>query len=194
MKCNDDTFLHVPNLLHILLGGTVPAYEYTHWLYKYDFLHFNVLSDINRLNLTERILLGCLRKAEKPYDFIAHKYYMPQAMYPLDTYPDFLSGIAYVMSMDVVPILYETALNTSYIHLEDVFLTGICADKANITRLHNILFQAKIIRYNCTSKGIITLHDLKDNDMKYIYKNSLDVHQNCKPYVSFRFHTSKPCL
>lgn len=27
MKCDDDTFVNVPNLIHYLLGGVIPAYS-----------------------------------------------------------------------------------------------------------------------------------------------------------------------
>lgn len=45
-------------------------------------------------------------------------------MYKGDTYPNYLSGTAYVMSIDVAPVLYQTAVETPLLHLEDVFITG----------------------------------------------------------------------
>lgn len=34
MKCDDDTFVNVPNLIHVLLGGSVPVYVAS--LVQYD--------------------------------------------------------------------------------------------------------------------------------------------------------------
>lgn len=49
---------------------------------------------------------------------------MPQYLYPYDTYPDYLNGVGYLISMDAVPQLYKVALASTYVHLEDVFITG----------------------------------------------------------------------
>lgn len=45
-------------------------------------------------------------------------------MYSGNTYPNYLSGTAYVMSMDVAQRLYNVSLSTPIFHLEDVYLTG----------------------------------------------------------------------
>ncbi len=50
--------------------------------------------------------------------------YMPKYMYPYETYPDYLSGEGYLMSIDTVPILYKSALNSAIVYLEDIFITG----------------------------------------------------------------------
>lgn len=50
--------------------------------------------------------------------------FMPKYMYPYEVYPDYLRGAGYLMSIDVVNALYEKALKTSYVYLEDVFVTG----------------------------------------------------------------------
>lgn len=50
-------------------------------------------------------------------------------------YPNFIAGHGYIMSSDVGSILYKTALTTPFIHMEDVYLTGICAKKANLSHI-----------------------------------------------------------
>lgn len=45
-------------------------------------------------------------------------------MYSQKTYPNYLSGTGYVMSVDVVPRLYRAARKTPIFHLEDVYITG----------------------------------------------------------------------
>lgn len=47
-------------------------------------------------------------------------------MYSGNTYPNYLSGTGYVMSMDVAMKLYNASLTTPVFHLEDVYLTGEC--------------------------------------------------------------------
>lgn len=36
MKTDDDVFINIPNLFHILLGGSLPAYEETSDLFEDD--------------------------------------------------------------------------------------------------------------------------------------------------------------
>lgn len=63
------------------------------------------------------------------------KYFMPHARYSDDFYPDFTTGGAYVVTRDVVTILYRTALAQPFLHLEDVFITGLVAQELGIKRL-----------------------------------------------------------
>lgn len=64
-----------------------------------------------------------LRVNEFVSDLFCHRY-MPRYMYPHESYPDYLAGAGYLMSMDTVELLYQKALITSYVYLEDVFITG----------------------------------------------------------------------
>ena len=57
----------------------------------------------------------------------ASKWYLPPTFYPLNIFPSFLSGTAYVLTGSLVPALYHCTLRTPFINLEDVFLTGLCA-------------------------------------------------------------------
>lgn len=56
MKSDDDTFVHIPNVLHYLLGGTLPIYEKVKQFY--NFLEANPISYKNRLNITKKLLMG----------------------------------------------------------------------------------------------------------------------------------------
>lgn len=61
------------------------------------------------------------------------KYYSPKHMFTLRRFPVYVSGTAYVLGGGIAPRLYRTALGTRLYHLEDVFLTGICAAQLDIT-------------------------------------------------------------
>lgn len=45
-------------------------------------------------------------------------------MYLDDIYPNYLSGVGYVMSMDAAEKLYNASLDRRMVHIEDVFVTG----------------------------------------------------------------------
>ena len=74
----------------------------------------------------------------------SHKHYLPSKFYPLNIFPKHLSGSGYVLSMSVVPILYECMLRTPFMNLEDVMLTGLCATtQMGLKLTDNALFRAK---------------------------------------------------
>ncbi|XP_037952929.1 beta-1,3-galactosyltransferase 1-like isoform X1 [Teleopsis dalmanni] len=179
MKSDDDTFVHVPNLIHFLLGGTIPLYNNT--LDMHDLKSYEVLSARNRLNKTNNYLTGHLFCTSRPIANITSKWYMPYYMYPEDKYPRYLSGAGYMMSMDVVPRLYDMSLNTSFIYLEDVYLTGMCAEKLNIPRVHQPLFSYNRATEWCSFKGSITQHELKDDSLLDAYAFVANVSNRCRP-------------
>lgn len=64
MKCDDDSFVNVPNLIHFLLGGTIPVYSAT--LHHYNQRTVRTRSPINRLKYHKDILVGSLFCHVKP--------------------------------------------------------------------------------------------------------------------------------
>ncbi|XP_011182379.1 beta-1,3-galactosyltransferase 1-like [Zeugodacus cucurbitae] len=195
MKADDDTFLNVPNLLHYLLGGTLPLYNETMDLY--DSHTYLVLSPRNRFNVTRNYLGGHLFCSSRPISVVSNKWYMPYYMFPGDKYPKYLSGSAYVMSADVVSRLYEAALNTTFIHIEDVYLTGICAEKIHLPRHHNALFSYTRARDWCSFRGSIAQHEVKDESMldAYLYVTNTSLY--CAPpakYMNKRLHKQLGCV
>lgn len=122
MKCDDDTFVNVPNLIHILLGGTVPAYEANKRYFGKVSVH--TLSNRARLQQHKELLLGRKICHAKPIKNVLNKWYAPSYMYNKPEYPRYLSGTGYVMSIDAAISLYRIALKTRLFHLEDVYLTG----------------------------------------------------------------------
>lgn len=90
MKCDDDTFINVPNLIHILLGGTLPIYKST--LSFYDKETIFVTKKKNRLPDSKQLLLGYkFCNAKKILD-PRSKWYAPNYMFSGQKYPDYLSG------------------------------------------------------------------------------------------------------
>jgi beta-1,3-galactosyltransferase 1 len=120
MKCDDDSFVNVPNLIHILLGGTLPVYKST--LQYYDKDTVQVTKSRNRILDNKHLLLGYkFCKARKIVD-VTSKWYAPNYMFSDDYYPDYLSGIGYLFTFETAKILYKGSLSTPIFHLEDVYL------------------------------------------------------------------------
>lgn len=60
--------------------------------------------------------------------------FMPR-LQPRSSMIDFLTGALYVFPGSLISALYETALRTKPTRSEDLFVTGLLAEKLNVTRL-----------------------------------------------------------
>lgn len=186
VKCDDDSFINIPNLLHYLLGGTIPLYNST--VSMYDEKSYKVLNEKNRLTQSSKLLIGFKFCNSKPIASITNKWYMPYYMFPNDTYPNYLSGGSYVMSSDIVPELYTSALSSSLIYLEDIFITGVSAEHAKIRRQHNPLFLFNYAKNKCALKGVLTEHYIKGDRMRDCYNFLINFGNRC-PYVDRKIST-----
>lgn len=167
MKCDDDTFVNVPNLLHVLLGGTVPLYKAA--ISFYDTNTVAVKSPKNRLVPGKHLLTGFLFCDAKPIGDTSSKWYSPTYMYDKDVYPNYLSGTAYLMNFATAKLLYRASLSTPIFHLEDVYLTGIVADRVKIRRRHHPLFFYSYTKDLCALRGMISQHHLQPSEIRTAY-------------------------
>lgn len=167
MKCDDDTFVNIPNLVHVLLGGTLPVYKAT--ISFYDKISVNAKSARNRLAENKYLLMGYKFCSVKPVSDITSKYYAPNYMYSGDFYPDYLSGTAYVMTFESAQRLYKGSLKTPLFHLEDVYLTGFVSDKIKLKRQHHPLFYYLTTKDHCSLRGMLTQHQLTPMTIETAY-------------------------
>lgn len=134
-------------------------------------------------NTTRRVLFGNLICHAKPIRDFYDKWYAPEYMYAGKVYPNYLSGTGYVMSADVPEILFETALHTPLLHLEDVYLTGICAKLSHVRPSHNTDFHYKKVKFDpCEYRTLITAHYVKPMEMRQTHfrVHSTDLQGACK--------------
>ena len=103
LKTDDDMFVNIPNL--------------------YSFVQSNTNPDL---------LIGHFQTGVVPIRDPASKWFAPRYLFQEDTYPDYLSGGAYVMHYSVVQRLYHASLDTPFMHIEDVFVTGVLRQKIGI--------------------------------------------------------------
>ncbi|XP_063217560.1 beta-1,3-galactosyltransferase 1-like isoform X2 [Bacillus rossius redtenbacheri] len=78
------------------------------------------------------LLLGTLICGARPISDPRSKWFAPLYMFSGRVYPNYLSGTGYVMSTGIAALLYRAALGTPLFHLEDVYVTGLCARAAGV--------------------------------------------------------------
>lgn len=151
MKTDDDMFINVEHL-------------------------FLVLSKIRN----SQILIGTLICKAKPILDSQNKWYTPKYIYHKTYYPNYLSGTAYLMSRDVARKLYSAALSTPIIHLEDVYITGICASKAGIRPRNHPAFSYQHLGIGCDSE-MITNHRLTPQQLHQVWSQRHNCTIHSKP-------------
>ncbi|KAF5304756.1 hypothetical protein FQA39_LY09533, partial [Lamprigera yunnana] len=83
----------------------------------------NLINLVNTLQrIKKSIMFGKLVIQSKPIRDYYDKWYVPSYMYSKKFYPNYLSGTAYVMTIDIPKKLYQTSLHVPLIHLEDVYV------------------------------------------------------------------------
>lgn len=143
LKTDDDMYVNVPNLINTLI----------------------------KLPVKSNVMNGVLFRRAKPNRHPTAKWYVPKSQFEGDTFPDYLSGTAYVMSRDVIPKLLEASSTIPFLVMEDVFITGLCAGQSHVKR-YNVRGFAHWKRppTGCAFKDAITGHHVTVNDMKKIWK------------------------
>lgn len=129
----------------------------------------------------KNVIFGRLAKKWKPIRNKKSKYFVSQAQFKHAVFPDFTTGPAYLLSSDIVHKLYDAALDQTYLKLEDVFVTGIVADKLGIKRIHANEFLNKKISYSaCNVQRGISIHMVKYSEQFDLWKKLFDGKSKCK--------------
>ncbi|XP_043685267.1 beta-1,3-galactosyltransferase 1-like isoform X2 [Vespula pensylvanica] len=134
------------------------------------------------------VLLGSLICNARPISDPKNKWYMPKYMYPEKVYPNYLSGTGYVMSIDVAFKLYQAALTTPLLHLEDVYITGLCAKHAKIRPINHPAFSYAPRKLEpCILSNSITTHKINASTMYTIWNKLNNTNISCNKHI----HTDK---
>ncbi|XP_048523388.1 beta-1,3-galactosyltransferase 1 isoform X2 [Dendroctonus ponderosae] len=143
-----------------------------------------LIDDLMTRNQTDNLLMGSAICGSRPIRSSGDKWYAgPSYLFPYDIYPSYISGTSYCMSGDVAEKILNTALNTPIFHLEDVYLTGICAKKIGLNITHNGRFTFHYLKQNfCLYKQLITVHYQEPELIQQVFDSirDADVEEKCR--------------
>lgn len=167
MKTDDDTFVNIPRLA----------------------------SHLQRLGHRRRLLLGCLICGAVPVRNKNSKWYVPRVLYNERYYPNYLSGTGYVISNDLIAPLYDAALDTPFFHLEDIYVTGLCAQRLGVRPADDLAFTyQKRPNDPCLFHFAVTGHRMTPADMHAIWKAMLAKDLKCdSKKVKLRDYHQRKC-
>ena len=142
MKADDDIFLNVNNLLKALE---------------------------KQMN-AKRTFIGFTHRGAKPNRNATNKWYTSQAVYPDDTYPDYLLGFTYILTRDVIPDVLRKAEEVIVLSNEDVHVTGMLR-----TQVKGVIWKMAGVAWwdagknPCTYKKLVSGHRVYAEPMKQIW-------------------------
>lgn len=105
VKVDSDMFLHIPNLVDLLLRPNTPKSGYMTGLVWW---HSPVLRNPS------------------------NKFYMPPEVFADPTYPPYPLGMTYILSLDLPPKILEASRHIKPIYIEDAYL-GMCLKKLHMS-------------------------------------------------------------
>ncbi|KAK6964336.1 beta-1 3-galactosyltransferase 1 [Biomphalaria glabrata] len=153
LKSDDDMFINVPLLVRKLR-------EIEHRLPQF--------------------VMGSVRYHEKPSRQKSSKIYTPYSVYKDDEFPPFTAGPTYAMTTKTAKLLYQTTLQLPLFRLEDVYVTGFCAQKANVSLVNNAHFlEGKHDASGCLFRNQISGEGFTTEEINQIYKELNDENLNC---------------
>lgn len=150
-----------------------------------DDMFVNTLPLVNTLRKSNatKLLLGCLICHAKPIKDVNNKWYAPKYLFDGRLYPNYLSGTGYVMSIDVVPRLFEAALKTPIFYLEDIYITGILPKSIRLRPRNNPGFTFVKRNYDpCVFLTAFTSHRLSPMEIQdqYTALKRVNLSEDCR--------------
>lgn len=125
------------------------------------FMNMQILVDFTETRIFSKSIIGHIAKKWKPHRDLRSKWFVPESVYNRTFYPNFATGPCYLISGDAVTPLIQTALKKEVkpFYLEDVFMTGVIAEAANIRRLNYSLMKNVRVKVTpCNFKRFMTSH------------------------------------
>jgi hypothetical protein len=119
-------------------------------------------------------IYGKVLHKSKPGREKTQKNYLSTSEYPGTFLPDFCTGPSYLMTRDVVPSLFEKALNSRFMRsTEDVLVTGIAAQMARINLVHvpgfNVGWKPGEDPTPCMLAQMISFHDVSSEKLYHCW-------------------------
>ncbi|KAG9488465.1 beta-1,3-galactosyltransferase 2-like [Eleutherodactylus coqui] len=145
MKIDNDMFLNVDYLVHQLLYPEYP--------------------------IRENFFTGALVTNTGPIRSRAYKWYVPEEVYPNNTYPPYCAGPGYVFSVDMAKKIYDVAQEIRVIPMEDAFM-GICLYELRIppTPPPRGIFNGFKAEYNlCRFKKVVMVHHYAGEELRTVW-------------------------
>lgn len=124
--------------------------------------HRILLPYIDKLDWNKRAIYGSLIANYSIMRDPKKRFYISREQYESNIPFDAILGPSYLMPIHIVKALYEKAFEYKYIPVEDIFITGIVAEKLKIDRVSERLFDQNYFNKKtvCSAQNEISIHNV----------------------------------
>jgi hypothetical protein len=158
LKADDDMFINVENLLHFI----------------------EKKGDEDK---KEPKFYGRLVEGWEPVRYEDSQYFLPFGQFSESTFPDFVTGPAYLFSTGIAQSFFEKGMESRFLQLEDVFMTGVLAEAMNVSRVRVTEFENTAINVEktgrCELSKYISIHMIGYHEQFAIWRKILDGKNEC---------------
>ena len=156
LKSDDDMYMNLPNLLKELQTRKEPKF-----------------------------FLCYVFKGAPPIRDKNSKWYTSVEEYKYGNFPKYCSGTAYSFSANIAPDLYIASKTTKLLKMEDVYITGLLAEKLHIPLIHsNGFWFLKRRSTGCEYSTAISGHEVPVKEMYIIHAQLRDTAIDCETNVN----------
>ncbi|XP_056410187.1 beta-1,3-galactosyltransferase 5-like [Hyla sarda] len=109
----------------------------------------------------------------------ASKWFVSPQEYGPEVYPPYASGIGYILSLDAIRIILDTAGRMAPIPVEDAYV-GILADRAGITAKTSARFTKHNAKWGaCNYRYLMVIHGLSPHDQDLVHNKVQNTRNAC---------------
>ncbi|XP_076366109.1 beta-1,3-galactosyltransferase 5-like [Tachypleus tridentatus] len=129
---------------------------------------------------------GLIYRKSRPVRKRNNKWFVSVKEFPYRRYPEYASGPMYFMPVETARRLYGVVQTTRYVSMEDVFVTGLCADKVGIKRANvariKTLRSASFSLHECSFSRELAIHHVTYQMLITSWKSFEQVNGRCKSH------------
>ncbi|XP_051886622.1 beta-1,3-galactosyltransferase 5-like [Pristis pectinata] len=137
-----------------------------------DYL-IKLLSRVPRKNLAT----GLIVKNPRPDRYKSSKWYFSKEEYPAAMYPNYCSGIGYVLSTDVACRVWNISAKVPMLRFEDVYV-GLCLAelKVELAKIHSrpIFYGHRVSFSICSYRQLVTSHHIRPSEQLLYWRGLQD--------------------
>lgn len=130
-------------------------------------------------HISKGSIYGSIHANDSPIRDPGLKWSVTYEEYKPEYYPDFVSGSAYIVGGDVIASLYTQTGRVRPLPLEDVYVTGLCAQSAGIPRVDSSKFSSVDVPSACEMKSMVTSHYMTPEKMLQFWRELRNKELKC---------------
>lgn len=139
-------------------------------------MHSKIFQDVtlyyeNELAIIGRKYSGQIFRPDPKADYpFVRDRVCPEYMWNGESFPSFISGSGYIVPFEAVPCLTRQSMKLPFLHLDDVFITGLAAEDCNIDRINSDDFSMDRRLLNDMNENLLVIPNTNAVDME-IYRD-----------------------